>query len=58
MLVFILYIVKQVDKSFYFNANLIKFDKMKILNIISYINKFFENLKSYFMKIWIVIIFI
>jgi hypothetical protein len=58
MLVFVLYIVKQVDKSFHLNVNLIKIDHMNFSDLLSYIKKLFENLKSYFMKIWIVILLI
>ncbi len=46
MLVFILYIVKQVDKFVHLNVNLIKFDEMKSLRLISYQQVFgkFEKL--------------
>jgi len=36
MLVFVLYIVKQVDTFVHLNINLIKIDQMKFLNLISY----------------------
>jgi hypothetical protein len=36
MLVFVLYIVKQVDKSIHLNVNLIKMNQMKFLDLISY----------------------
>jgi hypothetical protein len=46
MLVFILYTIKQVDKFAHLNVNLIKFDQIKSLNLISYQQVFgkFEKL--------------
>jgi hypothetical protein len=46
MLVFILHIVKQVDKFVHLNVNLIKSNQMKSLNLISYQQVFgkFEKL--------------
>jgi hypothetical protein len=58
MLIFILYIVKQLDKSFHLNENLTKIHKMKFVDLISYIKKLFKFWKSYFIKTSIVIIVI
>jgi hypothetical protein len=46
MLVFVLYIVKQVDKSIHLNINLKKIDQMKFWHLISYQQVFwiFEKL--------------
>jgi hypothetical protein len=36
MLVFVLYIVKQIDKYFHLNVNMIKINQMKFLDLIPY----------------------
>ncbi len=49
MLVFVLYIVKQVDKSFHLKVNLIKIDEMKFLDLIPY-QQIFGNFEKIFHK--------
>ncbi len=57
MSIFVLYIVEQVNKFLHLIVTPKKIDQMKFLNLIPY-QRVFEKLKSYLMKIWIIIVFI